>query len=93
MHIVHRLHIFLLAVVKFFPQFHELVIEHTDITIEHIYIATDSVDRLTFVSNLCIDDHKVLKALFNVAFIVAQLFLLHSNLLLKLLTLIFQSTD
>ena len=90
MHIAHRLPIFRLTVVKFLLQLYNLVVELTDISVKHVDVATDSVDSLSLIGNLRVNDHQVLQPLLHVAFVVTQFLLLRSNLLLYLFALVLQ---
>ena len=60
MHVAHRLHVTLLALLKFCLKGVELVVENVDIPVESGDVLSDGVYGATLVCNLIVDDQEVL---------------------------------
>ena len=89
-HVPHRLHKLLLAVVELCLQRVQLLAHVAYACVQLAYVAANGVDALALVGNLRVDYHQVLQPLLHVALVVAQLLLLRFYLFLYLRALVAQ---
>ena len=91
MHITHRFHVFLLALIQLFLQNSQVSIEHLNLDIQRGKVFANGIYGTAFLGYLGIENHQVLKPFLDIKLIRTQLPLLLLDLLLYLLTLALQT--
>ena len=71
----------------------KLRIENINVTVKKVYIVIDGINALTAAVHLTVYSHKVLEFLLHLSLVCTKSLLLLGNILLYLITLLFQTVD